>query len=870
MDLRKTLVGFILLLLVPFFLGAQTSPEEFLGHKVGADRKLADYNQIQAYFQKLDQESGKIKVFNIGKTTLGKPMIMVAITSEKNMAELDKYRQISKKLSRARGLSPEDAKQLAQEGKVIVLITCTLHATEIGGSQESMEFAHRMVTGNTPFDADKVLDEVIVLVVPAANPDGQQMVVDWYRKHLGTKYEGGPMPWLYHHYAGHDNNRDYMTSLTETRAVSRVLHHDWFPQVYDDKHQTSSMGVRCFVPPFIDPADPSIHPILYSGIDLVGANMAYDLQKKGLKGVVHGRNYASAWYKGAHTGIGMVHNVVTVFTEMARIKVATPIHIDATEISGRGPGRMGDLSTKSLTYPDPWPGGWWGLGDIVEYELTTSLSLVETAFHHKEDFLYNSYQMGKDFIEMGQKGDPFAFIIPQEQADYPTTHRMLEILMFGNAEIHQAREDFVADGRAYPAGSFVVLMSQPYRPYIIAYLEERKYSDIHIAPQLRDNAAHTLPLQMGVSFYRIKNPFETKLDKLESIPYPTVTTPAPLPYIVLDSRVNRSYSVVFSLLGEKAEVYRTKDVIKGKEFKAAAGSFIIKNTPQVQKVLPALLEKWHLTAHGIEDIADIPKASLKNPRVGIYQSWRSSMDEGWTRYVFDDFEIPFTTLHNKDFKASSRKKVDLKAKFDVIVFADEDPEIIKTGVSTESSRYSPTEADALPPEYQGGIGNEGMEALKTFVQQGGVLVTLNDACRLVLREFGVPARNVLEGVPESKFFCPKSLLKIKVDNTSPIGYGMPDEAAAMFGGDFENLAFNTWLPSSGDWERTIVASYPEDNILLRGGLIGENLIARTSAVIDAKYMKGHIILIGILCQHRSQTHGTYKFLFNSLLYPQMN
>ena len=860
MDLKKISAGLFLLIFAPFFLGAQTSPEEFLGHKVGADRKLADYNQIQAYFQKLDEESGKIKILTIGTTTLGKPMIMAVITSEKNMAELDKYRQISKKLSNTRDLTPEEAKQLAKEGKIILLITCTLHATEIGGSQESMEFAHRLVTGNTPFDADKILDEVIVLVVPTANPDGQQMVTNWYRKNLGTNYEGGPMPWLYHHYAGHDNNRDgNAINLSETRAISRVLHHDWFPHIYDDKHQSLSTNFRCFVPPFVDPADPNIHPLLYSGIDLVGANMAYDLQNKGLKGVTHARRYASAWFKGALTGTAMSHNIVTVFSEMASTKVATPIYINPNEIPEL-------YHQKSLTFPDPWPGGWWGLGDIVEYELITSLSLVETAFHHKEDFLYNSYRMGSDAIELGKKGDPYAFIFPQKQADYPTTLRMLDILLFGGAEIHQAREAFVADGKSYPAGSFVILMAQPYRTYAVSVLEKRKYPS-EVPNRLQDNASHTLPMQMGVSFSRITEPFEAKLEKMVSIPYPTIAPPSSSPYVVLDSRVNGSYPVVISLLGEKAEVFRTKDVLKGEGFKVAAGSFLIKNSPQVQKSLPALLEKWHLTAHGMEDIADIPQASLKSPRVGIYQSWRSNMDEGWTRYVFDDFEIPFTTLHNKDFKATGKRKVDLKAKFDVILFADESPETIKTGIATERSRYSPRDADALPPEYQGGIGNEGIEALRTFVEQGGILVALNHSSRLFINELKIPASNALEGVPPTKFFCPTSLLRVKVDNKSPLGYGMPTEAAAMF---FKSLAYTTRIPSTGDWERTVVASYPEDDILLRGWILGEDVIARRAAVIDAKYKKGHIVLIGFRCQHRAQTHGTYKFIFNALLYPQMD
>jgi hypothetical protein len=497
------------------------------------------------------------------------------------------------------------------------------------------------------------------------------------------------------------------------------------------------------------------------------------------------------------------------------------------------------------------------LRDIVDYELTISLSLIKTAYLYKEDLLYNFYKMCKDSIKEGQKGFPYAFIFPPKQLDYPTTLRMRTILKLGGAEIHQARDSFMADGKEYPAGSFVILMSQPYRPYVKGILEERVYPNIQFAQSLRDNASWTLPMQMGVSFSRIDHPFETKLDKLDNIPYPAITPPGSSPYIVLDSRVNASYSVVFALLGEKAEVYRTKDKFKGEGFKVAAGSFIIKNSPQVQKALPALLDKWHSKAYEIEDITDIPKAPLKNPRIGIYQSWRSNMDEGWTRYVFDDFEIPFTTLHNKDFKGLKNEKTDLKEKFDAIVFADESPDIIKTGKPNPRSPYARYFTGGYPPEYEGGIGNEGIDALRTFVEKGGILVALNNASSLFTKEFRAPVRNVLEGVSRDKFFSPKSLFKIKINNTTPLGYGMPTEAAAMF---YQSLAFGTNLPSTSDWENKVVAIYPEANILLRGGVYGEELITRKAAVIDTRYKKGHLILIGFLCQHRAQTHGTYNHI----------
>ncbi len=861
----KTFALLLSLFLLPIFLLAQTPPEDFLGHKVGADRKLADYNQIQAYFKKLDQESDRVKVIDIGETTLKKQMIMAVITSKENMSKLDTYREIVKKLRDPRVTPPEEAIKLAQEGKAMVLITCSQHATEVAASQMTMELAYKLAAGKTPYDAEKILNDVIVLIVPTSNPDGHQMVTEWYRKYVGTKFEGGRMPWLYHHYAGHDNNRDwFMFNLAETRAVTKVLYHDWLPQIHIDEHQMGSTGARLFIPPFMNPPIPNVQPLLWRGVNLCGANMAYDLQKNGYKGVVNGRSY-TAWWIGACDDTSWLHNVVGLLSEMASVRVASPIHIEPTEVPQ-------SYYEKRLEFPDPWLGGWWRLRDLVDYELVLSLSLIKTAHLHKEDFLYNFYRMYKNSIENREKGEPFAFVIPAKQRDYPTTLRMLDVLMFGGVEVHQAKQEFIADGKVYPAGSFIVRMAQPYKPYAQALLERQKYPDMRQYPggppvPPYDNAGWTLPLQMGVACDRIEHAFEVQSEKLEKAPYGSLSTAPPSSssaYVVLDCRMNASYSIAFALLKNKAEMFRSKEIIKREGFTAAPGSFIVKNTAAVQKLLPDLLKKWHGKVHGLDSISNIPTSSLENPRIGLYQSWRSNMDEGWTRYVFDDLGVPYTTLHNKDFKPIKKGKkeenVDLKAKYDVIVFASESAEVIKSGSSGPSSRRGPS---TTPPEYEGGIGKEGVDALKSFVEKGGILVTLNGACSLAFSEFQPPASNSLEGVSRSQFFCPTSLLKIHVDNTTPIGYGMPKEAAAMFS---RSLAIRTRTPSV-DWDRKVVASYPEDDILLSGWLLGEDTIARRAAVVDLKHKKGHIILIGFRSQFRAQSHGTYKFLLNSLLYP---
>jgi len=864
---KKLVFTLVLLLILPsLYLAAQTSPEDFLGHKIGADRKLADYTQIKEYFLKLDEESDKITVFTIGESTLNKQMILAVITSEKNMARLDEFKTITKKLRDAGNIDEEEARLLSEQGKIIVLLTCNLHSTEIASSQMAMEFAFKLVTGDTPFDSDAVLNDVIVLLCPSSNPDGTQMVTEWYRKYLDTQYEGGSMPWLYHHYAGHDDNRDwYMFNLKETRAITKVLYHDWIPQIHIDEHQMGSTGARLFIPPFMDPPLPNVHPLLWRSIALCGMNMAYDLQKNGFQGVVHGRSF-TGWYIGACDDTSWLHNTIGILSEMASVRVATPIYVEPTELPE-------SYIDKRMQFPDPWPGGWWRLRNIVDYELTLSMSLIKTAYLHRKDLLFNFYKMCKDSINSQEKGHPYAFIIPKAQRDYPTALKMLEVLMFGGTEIHQAQKDFIADEKNYPAGSFVVLMSQPYRPFAQALLEKQKYPDMRQYPggppePPYDNAGWTLPLQMGVKCDQINTPFKSELTKLEKIVFPETTPPQEdAPYLLLDSKENVSYSVIFSLLkNNKAEIYRTRQghTTENGEH-GCKGSFIVKNSPEIQKSLIDLLEKWHAEAYGLHDISAIPKDPLKRHRVALYQSWRANMDEGWTRYVFDDQGISYTTLHNSDFKGKKKEKVDLNSKFDVIVFADENSDIIINGKPSPTSPYARYYSGNIPPEYEGGIEKEGVDALKVFVEKGGILVTLNNACGLVFKEFKPPVSDALERVERSRFFCPSSLLKIEVDNSTPIGYGMPAEAAALFN---RSLGLDTRIPS-GEWERKVVANYPRENILMSGWLLGEDIIARKAAVVDLTYKKGHIILIGFRCQHRGQSHGTYKFLMNALLYPEM-
>lgn len=859
--IRKPAIIIILLAIFTLPVLPQTPPEKFLGHRVGEDRKLADYNQIKAYFELLDKESPKLTVVSIGQTTQGRDMIMAIITDEENMKNLDRYREIARRLKEARGLTENQARELAREGKTILLITCSLHSTEIAASQMSLELAYDLVAGRGFFDVNRALKDVILLLVPTINPDGHQMVVDWYRKYLGTRYEGSNMPWLYHPYAGHDNNRDFfMFNLAETRAVTRVLYHDWFPQIHIDEHQMGSNGARLFVPPFMDPPLPNVHPLLWRSVNLCGINMAYDLQKHGYKGVVHGRSY-TGWWIGACDDTSWLHNVVGLLSEAASVRVASPIYIEPTEVPK-------EYSEKRMDFIDPWPGGWWRLRHIVDYELILSKSLLKTAWLHREDFLFNSYLMARQNIEIREKNQPYAFVISREQPDYLTALKMIEILQFGGVEVHQATRDFIADGKYFPAGSFVVLLAQPYKAYAWALLEKQKYPDLRQYPggppvPPYDNAAWTLPLQMGVRCEQIDKPFEVPLNPVGKVEYPKSSVPD-TPYLLLDPRLNVSYAVAFGLLKNKAELWRSGTEINTGETKLPAGTFIIKNSAEIRKALENLIARWPIPLQGLADIGGLNLTAVRFPRIAIYQSWRGNMDEGWTRYMLDDLGITYTVLHNNDFKGTKDKKVNLKASFDVIIFASENVDIIKSGRPGQQSEFARFfRAGTTPPEYEGGIEKKGIDALKAFVEEGGMLVTLNQASELSTRELGAPARNALSGLDRTKFFCPTSILKLKVKNTTPLGYGFEEETAAIFSG---SLAFDTWTPPV-DWDRNVVAYFPEDGVLLSGWLLGEDYLARKAAVVDVKLKKGHIALIGIRAQHRAQSHGTYKFLLNALFYP---
>ncbi|HEV7242975.1 MAG TPA: M14 metallopeptidase family protein [Thermoanaerobaculia bacterium] len=487
------------LLLVTISAAAQIqTPSQFLKLDIGKDKTLADYKQIRAYFQALDKASPRVEVEVLGKTTLGEELIMAVISSEENIRNKARIKEMAKRLADPRGLADAEADRLVREGKSVVLVTCNIHSTEIGSSQMAMEWAHALATANDA-ETKRRLDNVVLLVVPSLNPDGQQMIVDYYKKYAGTPYEGGRLPWLYHHYVGHDNNRDwYMLTQLETRALNRAVYHEWNPQVFVDEHQMGSEGPRMFIPPFADPVDPDVHPLIWREVNMIGANMALRLEQQNKSGLIYGFSFDAYWIGGTRN-TGWWKNVTGLLLEIASARIASPVYIEPNELRGGSKGLVEYKPT--INHPNPWKGGWWRLRDIMDYGRIASDALHELAADRREDLLRNLLVRSRAAIAHAAPND--AYRIPREQRDWPTAQHLAWLMAEHNVEVRQAAN-----------GDYWIPLAQPYSRFVLEMMEPQRYPEVRLQPGrdiLRpyDVATWSLPLQMGVRVERAAMPAGT-------------------------------------------------------------------------------------------------------------------------------------------------------------------------------------------------------------------------------------------------------------------------------------------------------------------------------------------------------------------------
>ena len=854
------------------------TPQQFLGFRVGEDKKLARWEKIVEYLQIVARGSSRVRFRELGKTTNNNPFILLEISSAENIKNLDHLKQLERKLYFQGGAPTEsEREELFQTGKAVVLVSCNIHSTEIGSSQMVLELVHRLATEDSPL-VKKILDNTIFLLVPSLNPDGQIIVTDWYNRNVGTEYEASPLPWLYHPYIGHDNNRDmYMFTQKESQLTAQLLWHDWFPSVWLDEHQMGSQGARIFVMPATDPINQNVHPLIYRWNGILGQAQAAALEADGKEGIIYNSTYTNFW-QGAMAWSGWWHNQVGLLTEVASARIASPIEQRRAQ-PGRPPAPAAaeedfqsqqrrqmenpneplppprDITPRT-EYPRPWLGGKWTLRDIVDYELIATMALLETAADYREQLLRQIYEVNRATIEAGLKGDTKAIIIPAKQHDPREAAHLAERLQMAGIEVSQAEAPFELDGKRYTTGSFVIPMNQVFARYAKDLLEKQTYPEVRRGPNSPpeppyDVTAWSLGMQMGVEAVFAKKPLPESLTVKKLRSAPTLSGEVvgdgrrfSFEYAGADSAaaINRllksggEAEIVPGPNGEKARVWGSgvqRDVVQG----LSRDFGIVVQTSSSSPVK---------STNGVSPDKAQPTVRLaRAPRIGLYQSWTSNMDEGWTRWVLEQYGFGYSTIHNSDVRTGR-----LKEKFDAIVLPDQQPRDIVNGYDFKSIRE----------EYRGGIGEEGIESLRQFIREGGTVIALGASCDLMIDRFPIPVRNLKRGVTREQHFAPGTILRIQVDNTHPIGLGMPAETY----GFYNNSPFFSLVEGFSSQRASVAARYPNSDVVASGWLKGEDLMAGRAAVVSIEMNPGRIVLFGLRPQHRAQTHATFPLLFNSL------
>ncbi len=819
-----------------------TSPEEAFGFKPGTDRKLADWTELVGYYKKLSGETGRIHFEELGKTTEGRPYIALTISAPENLAHLAEYKEITRKLSDSRTTTPAQAADLIHRGKMILVVTCNVHSTEIASSQSASEFAYRMASSDDP-EVQNILHNVILVLVPSINPDGQQLVVDWYKKYLGTPYEGNSPVVIYHKYVGHDDNRDwYSFTQVETNLLVEKVLNAYHPQMLYDLHQMGSLGPRIYMPPWVDPIDPNVDPVIQQSMNAVGSSMASDVASGGRKGVlIHG--VYDLWSPARC--YMCYHDTLRILTESASVDLATPIDIPFDRLD-KGIGY--DAKVAAWNFPDPWKGGMWRLGDIVDYQKAAFASVTRTASVDREKFLRDYYTVAQH--QIAAEGRPYAYVIPSGQADAAVEARLIDILREGEIEVGASTADFNAAGQHFPKGSYVVLMSQPFGAWAKTLLEIQHYPDIREYPggppqRPYDVTAQTLPLLFNLKAVEVKEKFTAETTPVtEARIAPTVIpSSAPNGYFI-DDRSNSSLYALIALTGQGVKAYR----ITGPG--SDPGTIYLPAQPGLAAKLRTVAAKFPLTISAPSSAPAGSALAVAQPRIGIYQSWIASMDEGWTRWIFDHNEVPFTKLVDADIR-----KGGLNDRFDVIILPDNSPAAITAGRAGRGGEGN-VGAAKTPPEFTGGLGPQGVAALDAFVKSGGTIVALNKASGVYAKKEGSIV-NVLDGVPPRDFYIPGSILEVKVDTTDPVAFGSTPTLPIFFE---TSPAFKV----SGNAKA--VASYTSDDPLLSGWILGGAKLNGNAAIAEQQVGHGRLILFGFRPQYRAQSEGTYKLFFNALLY----
>jgi hypothetical protein len=881
----KTLITMIVLTLImlPVLMGQQ-KPSDYFGFQPGSDGNLFTYEELISYLQKLDETSDKLKMVEIGNSPEGRPMYIAFLSSATNISNLEKLKDINKRLALDTSIPAGEKEELINEGKVFILGTLSMHSTEVAPSQSAPLIAYDLVTTS---DLSKLqwLDDVVYMMVPNHNPDGMDIVINHYQKYKGTKYEGSSVPRVYHKYVGHDNNRDFVTlSQEDTKAIARIYNLEWYPQVMIEKHQMGSTGPRYFVPPMHDPIAVNIDAGLWNWTKIFGTNMMKDMTGEGLDGVSQQYLFDDYWPGSTETCLWK--GVIGMLTEAASAKVATPVYVEPNELRVGGKG-LGEYK-KSINMPQPWEGGWWKLSDIVDYELSSTNSLLKTASLHREAVLRFRNELSVREVEKGKTEPPYYYIMPAQQRDASELVHLVNLLKEHGVKLYQTNNELQLDSKVLAKGSIVVPLAQPFRAFIKEVLEVQEFPARHYTPggeMIRpyDITSWSLPLHFGLKSWEVNKRFpelESSLAEMDT-DFDLRSGSDQKSMGLFPAGYNESYKTAFRALelGLPVERLTNSTEIDGK--KIAEGSFIISADKQE--------ENWKelLTKLTVEPIFTGQKPesteAVSMPRIGLVETNFHDMDAGWTRFVLDNYHIPYKVVKPGDFSKTS-----FANDFDVVIFPSSSKSILMSGKYGSSGDYYVT---SYPPEYTKGIGKEGMKKLMAFIDQGGLIISWGESTKLFEgtltisnekekekdkgkdkdteeegsnEEFQLPFKDVSDQMIKAGLNCPGSLVKINLKKDHPLTFGMPSSVGVFYRG---NSAFRTSVPDF-DMDRRVIGITPETDIRISGYVAKEELLANKPLMIWMKKGKGQFVLFGFNPNFRASTHATFKLLFNAILLPQ--
>ena len=821
-----------------------TTPKAHFGFTPGDDNELARWDKIVEYFYLLEKQSDRITVTDMGPSTEGNPFLKVIITSPENHKNLEEIRQISMKLADPRGLSQEEIDALVKKGKAVSVQSMSLHATEVGGTQMAINLAYDLCAK----EDDEVmnnLDKVVLVMVPCFNPDGQIMDTDWYYEYKGTEYDGCMYPKLYQLYTGHDNNRDaFCQNLAESRYMGQILFHEWMPQSYSDHHHQGSYGARINIAPYKNPLRQDVDPLVWRELNWYGANMAYQMDAKGLDGASSGANYPGWGHYGYHW-ITNSHNIAGMLTESASAKLASPKYIDPSQLRGDGDITQPTYEAQN-NFPSPWPGGWWRLGDIVARQYVAAYAVLDTMAKNKDAVLKNMAQKALNQTKRGLEGGIFAYIIPENQHDKGEVKHLIRLLLQQNVEVKKAVEPFTVGAVTYPAGTYVVFMAQPKMGLIKNLLGETHYPDNQWTRDASggqtafDSATAAVNEYMNIEAIPAGRKFDGSFEIVECACHKPEILKGDK--YVLSAKENSAYKTVNLLLKEGFKVYRI-DVCPWRDF-------------YVEGDITAVLEKAP-TIHRLVDKAFDKLTEVKPLKVAMYQRYYSgNADEGWTRLVLENYGYDYTTVMDKDILNGLDG-------YDVLILPSDSEGFILGPTNCPDDPMTQRMLQWVGPQpeaYRSGIGKEGVQKIQEFVQKGGRLLALNKSCNFAIKHLGLGVRNVVAGLPTKTFNTHGSTLRTTVDQNQQVGFGMPAQSLVFH---WDGAAFEIAdMQHAENYQMPL--KYADKNILRSGLLTGEKLIAGKGAVVTCKKGEGEVVLYGFGPQNRAQTTGTFKLLFNML------